>query len=269
MKTQGVIFDIKKYSIHDGPGIRTTVFLKGCPLSCWWCHNPESQHPEPETMALSRREMLADSASGRTDATVGRVTTVDEVIREIEKDAPFYDTSSGGATFSGGEPLAQSDFLCALLSACREREIHTAVDTSGFAPREVVESVRLLTDLFLYDLKLMDDTAHIRHTGVPVNPILENLKYLAEQDTQIHIRIPVIPGITDSEENFIRIAEFLSDIPTVKQIGLLPYNRLGDEKIRRLGRTNPMNGAESPSDNHMQSIQALFEERGYKVRIGG
>jgi pyruvate formate lyase activating enzyme len=207
--TTGIVFDIKKFSIHDGPGIRTTIFFKGCPLRCWWCHNPEGLTPEPELMIRANRCIRCDAcldvcphgAISRdgdkvfTDVAkclrcgtcvaacyaearqiVGQEMAAAQVMAEIERDVPFYDESGGGATFSGGEPLLQPDFLCELLSACRARGIHTAVDTCGFAPWEVLDSVRKYVDLFLYDLKLMDEARHRAFTGVSNALILSNLR---------------------------------------------------------------------------------------------
>ena len=165
---EGTIFRIKKYALHDGPGIRTTVFFKGCPLSCRWCHNPEGIDPRPQTM--SRR-----TSSGETDETVGRVIGVDALVKVIEKDVLFYDESGGGVTFSGGEPLGQPHFLEALLAACNRLEIHATLDTSGFAPVDVIDRVLSRLQLVLFDLKIMDAERHRRHTGVSNRIILENL----------------------------------------------------------------------------------------------
>jgi pyruvate formate lyase activating enzyme len=241
-----LIFDIKKFSIHDGPGIRTTVFFKACPLSCQWCHNPESQAPELEMMvrpsrciqcqaclsvcaqgAISWEYDLAftdmerctlcgacvEACHSEAREIVGREMTVAQVMTEIEKDIAFYEESGGGVTFSGGEPLQQRDFLLALLKGCKERGIHTAVDTSGFAAWETLDSVRQHVNLFLYDLKLMDDTRHQRFTGVSNELILRNLQMLSAHRHSILLRVPIIPGINDDDENIRQIGAFAATLP--------------------------------------------------------
>jgi pyruvate formate lyase activating enzyme len=284
----GLVFNIQRYSIQDGPGIRTTVFLKGCPLRCWWCHNPESQAPEPEITVIETRctqcgECLSacpQSAAGGFRGTdfqsvdagtvpilaerkwdcppslvrctrcgacveacptearqlVGRRMTVDEVLAEVLKDRLFYDDSGGGVTFSGGEPLVQPEFLMGLLAACRARAIHTAVDTSGYAPQEQLLSAAGLTDLFLYDLKTMDDARHLECTGVSNAAILENLIALGRVHQNIWIRIPIIPGFNDDAEQLDAAARFVASIPAVRQVSLLPYHPTGIHKSRWLGR---------------------------------
>jgi pyruvate formate lyase activating enzyme len=225
--TSGLIFDIKKYSIHDGPGIRTTLFLKGCPLACAWCHNPESQSSKPEMIfreqrcircgvcltACPRRAITWNGDGPLTDwaacqpcdacvtacyaearERIGREMTVAQALAEIERDRAFYDESGGGVTFSGGEPLMQSDFLAALLHACKAQDLHTAVDTCGFAAWETLDKVRGEVDLFLYDLKLMDDARHRAFTGVSNAPILANLQALSRLGHNLLIRIPLVPG---------------------------------------------------------------------------
>jgi pyruvate formate lyase activating enzyme len=258
----GIVFKIKKYAIHDGPGIRTTLFLKGCPLNCWWCHNPEGQQPESQPM------MSAPNATG-AEAVVGWTMSVDDAITEIEKDILFYDESGGGVTFSGGEPLMQATFLQALLRACHEREIHTAVDTSGYSPVETFAMVLPLVDLILFDLKIMDEEKHRHYTGVSNRDILENLKALFASETPHRIRFPVIPGITDTEENIRQVAEFLQSLGTVGRIDLLPLHRIADEKYRRLGMQNNASRLQPPSLDKMTQVLKQFEKYGFDVRTGG
>ncbi len=296
--TTGIVFDIKKFSIHDGPGIRTTIFLKGCPLSCWWCHNPEGQAMEPELLLRSERcigcgacletcEHGAISQDGEQIVTdracctacgacvevcyagareiVGREVTVAEVMDEIERDIAFYDQSGGGVTFSGGEPLTQPTFLCQLLQACKERGLHTALDTCGFARWDVLRGVREDVDLFLYDLKLMDDARHRAFTGVSNKPILENLRRLSRHGHRIVIRLPIIPGINDDEENLQQLGAFATDLPSLERVDLLPYHQIGRDKYRRLGKTCLMPETDPPSDAWLGKIAQNLRERGLRV----
>ncbi|KPL06975.1 hypothetical protein AMJ85_09940 [candidate division BRC1 bacterium SM23_51] len=264
---QGIIFDIKRYAIHDGPGIRVTVFLKGCPLRCLWCHNPEGQSPEPETM-IPRASGESPSFNSE-DEKAGRVMTVNEVMAEIEKDILFLDQSGGGATFSGGEPLMQPGFLTSLLQACREKDIHTVVDTCGYAPSDVFNSIAANVDLFLFDLKLLDDAEHENYTGASNRPILQNLTQLDEMGKRVIIRFPVVPQVTDTEENITNVVSFLSSLRTMRDVALLPYHNLGGQKYERLRRKDGMQGMESPASEGISRIQSLFESQGLRVTIGG
>lgn len=300
--TSGIVFDIKRFSLHDGPGIRTTVFLKGCGLRCWWCHNPESQRPHPELMlrpefcircgacmADCPRQAIAEADGGYVTNSewcdqcgdcvsacyadgremVGREMSVAEVIDEIFRDAAFYDEAKGGVTFSGGEPLLQADFLLALLQACKAHDLHTTVDTCGYAPTATLNRVREYVDLFLYDLKLMDEARHRQFTGVSNTLILHNLHLLAEHQHNIVVRIPVIPGVNADDESLQQMAAFLRELPTIERIDLLAYHHLGIEKYERLGRDNPMPPTQPPSESRMAHIQRFFEGCGFQVRIGG
>lgn len=260
--TEGTIFKIKKYALHDGPGIRTTVFFKGCPLSCRWCHNPEGIDPRPQT--ISRR-----TSSGDIDETVGTVIGVDELIKEIEKDVLFYDESGGGVTFSGGEPLAQPQFLEAALAACNQREIHATLDTSGFAPAADLDRTLPLLQLVLFDLKIMDAKQHHRYTGVSNRTILENLKRIAGSQTPVRIRVPLIPGITDGDDNLGEIARFAATLKTIQGVDLLPFHRIGGVKYRRLDLTDTMAGTAPPAPERVQAIKNRFESAGFNVSTGG
>jgi pyruvate formate lyase activating enzyme len=258
----GIIFKIKKYAIHDGPGIRTTIFLKGCPLDCWWCHNPEGKMSNPQVMKT-------DNCPGGRSEVVGKKMLVDEVIFEIEKDIIFYDESQGGVTFSGGEPLLQAQFLLAMLKACREKEIHTIVDTSGFAPAEIFVEICNMIDLVLFDLKLMDDEMHRRYTGVSNKTILKNLETLSGFNTPHHIRFPLIPGITDTDENVLSVAEFVRALGSVSRIDILPMHRIADGKYRRLGMQSKMANKQPPFPEEITTIKRQFEDFGFAVIVGG
>lgn len=300
--SQGLIFDIRKYSIHDGPGIRTTVFFKGCPLRCFWCHNPEGQSFTLEIMVrpgrclkecsecLSACEPTAlakiadipvldknkctvcgkcgDICPTQAIEIVGRRADLSGVMAEIEKDVIFFEESGGGVTFSGGEPLAQPDFLAALLSRCQKKEIHTAVDTCGFAPREALEKIVAKVDLYLYDLKLMDEEKHKKYTGESNRTILENLKRLAENEKKIVIRLPLVPGINDDEKNLLRTAEFLRSLKVVTQISLLPFHKLGKDKYKGLGKRDLSESFNSLSEERLEKIKGDLTSYGFTVLLG-
>jgi pyruvate formate lyase activating enzyme len=298
----GLIFDIKRYSIHDGPGIRTTLFFKGCPLRCAWCHNPESQAAAEEMMFRSRRcqrcgacvEACPEGAIGWSEdgpltdwsrcvrcgacalecyaearERIGRTLTVAEAMAEIERDVAFYDQSGGGVTFSGGEPLQQPEFLGALLRACQEREIHTAVDTSGFAPWETLEGLRADVDLFLYDLKIMDEARHRQFTGASNALILENLRRLSAMRHALLIRIPVIPGVNADFESVRELGAFIAGLPQVSGVELLPYHRIALDKYERLNLPYGLPEVQPPSEVQMREIAQQLAQWGLAVRQGG
>ena len=298
---RGVVFDIRRFSVHDGPGLRTTVFFKGCPLRCYWCHNPESQHRRLESLYWPERCLQCQSCvaacpqgairwererpvideakctlSGAcaracyADARqiAGRYMTVAEVMSEIERDVSFYDSSGGGATFSGGEPLLQADFLKALLEACRAAEIHTALDTSGFATWEILERVRRLVDLFLYDIKLMDPVRHRKYTLVFNPRILDNLQRLARLGHKIVVRVPIIPGINDDLENLRATGAFTAGLG-LSRIDLLPYHAAAMSKYERLHRAYRLPGLQTHSDERMSEIVHLLEGFDLQVHVGG
>ena len=263
----GTIFNIQRYAIHDGPGIRVTVFLKGCPLRCWWCHNPESQRKNIESVQHST--MLDDNSCIVEEENIGNVMRVTDVMWEIEKDRIFFDESGGGVTFSGGEPLMQPEFLKTLLEQCKEEELHTVLDTTGYASPEIFDSIFDDVDLFLYDLKLIDDALHYQYTGVSNALILENLQKFSQQKKPLWIRFPVIPGITDTQKNIIDILDCITNIQGIEQINLLPYHRIGEGKYQRFLLENKMAGVVPPSKEQMQTLKAEFEQHGFTVKIGG
>lgn len=266
LSSWGIVFDIRHFSVHDGPGIRTSVFLKGCPLKCSWCHNPESQQGKIE------RIIRTDKFNGtlfRHSETIGRKVTDKEIINEIASQIAFFDESKGGVTFSGGEPLAQPRFLKNLLRGCRMLNIHTAIDTSGFAPQSVLHEIAPLTDLFLFDLKLIDEQEHIHHTGVSNRIILENLQYLFRIGADIRLRIPLIPGITDTERNLLAIAEIANNAGNVKGVDLLPYHSMAADKYNRLGISyNLKHLGPYPAEKAEKALH-LFTENNISATIGG
>lgn len=247
---KGYIFDIKKFALHDGPGIRATVFLSGCSLNCIWCHNPES------------RIKLEGDKKGPN-----REVESDYIIDELLKDLPFYDESGGGITFSGGEPFVQYDFLKDLLKKCTELSLHAAVDTTGFVEEEIFRDVIPFADLFLYDLKVMDPDKHKRFTGVSNKIILDNLKVLSESGKEVVIRFPVIPGYNDDKKNLYETAEFLSGLNDIKKIDLLPYHRYGMSKYKRLNLD--MKNIQSPTSKNLSEIKDIFESYKMEVSFGG
>jgi len=301
MKT-GIIFDIKHYAIHDGPGIRTTVFLKGCPLACRWCHNPEGIDPAPfwvyqpercircgacvencpqQALRLTPQGVVPSGLPCRkcfvctqicpaeARQQIGRRVTAAEMLSEIQKDIPFYDTSGGGVTFSGGEPLMQHEFLLELLKLCGSEHIHRAVDTTGFADPDVLTAVAAHTDLFLYDLKMMDAAKHEKYTGVSNRLILDNLKQLANLKTALIIRIPLIPGVNDDDDNLDRTGAFLHALQGIKKVDVLPYHAFQKSKYIRFGINHRGDSITPPSAEMLSRARERLESFGLEVRIGG
>ena len=300
MKT-GTIFDIKKYSINDGPGIRTTVFFSGCPLSCLWCHNPESQSLTPQLLYRAGRCLLCGACveacpeeaislesekrivtnrskckrcqtcvatcySGAREFS-GHEVTVNEVMAQIEREIPFYDQSGGGVTFSGGEPLMQPTFLAALLKACRKQEIHTVVDTSGFANWNVFAEIHTDVDLFLYDLKHMDSFRHREVTGVPNEVILKNLRRLCATGAKCLVRIPLIPGINDDDKNLTESGNFLASLPHIEGVELMAYHDIAQAKYEALDREYALVETKPPTQAEIFQAAEMLRSYGLNVVI--
>jgi pyruvate formate lyase activating enzyme len=261
----GLIFDIRSFSVHDGPGIRLTVFLKGCPLRCPWCHNPESQENTNETMTSQKK--LGGKTFIRTEK-IGRLMSVTEVMESIVKDIPFFEESGGGVTLSGGEPLMQPEFSAALLKACRKQGIHTALDTSGHAEPEIIDMILPHTDLFLYDLKFADDTQHQHYTGASNQLVLKNLKKISLAGKPIMIRIPLIPEITDTKENLSELKHIIEQTKGIRRIDLLPYHPTGISKYERLGKTCRQAARNSYDQSKAEEIKEYFMNVAPTISIG-
>lgn len=305
----GIIFDIKKFAINDGPGIRTTIFFKGCPLSCVWCHNPESITFKPQKM-FNASKCIADQgctecadACPQTAITfidglpfvdgskcnmcgtcadvcptlaiemVGRNMTVDELMKELEKDRVFFDESGGGVTFSGGEALSQGEFLTEMLDACGKADIHRTLDTTGLAPTPKLMEIAKRVDLFLYDLKMMDTKRHRKFCGVDNDLILTNLRALAEADAEINIRIPLINGVNSDDANVEATAQFIATLPgaTTKPIwvNLLPFHNIAVKKYERLGESCDLTGMAEPEKDELDHVIGIFAKHGVQARVGG
>jgi pyruvate formate lyase activating enzyme len=298
---RGLVFDIQRFSVHDGPGIRTTVFMKGCPLRCLWCSNPESQELRPVLMvrdvncrqcgacrqACPEAAISVDEDNGRAidwaacsqclecaeaclyDALTacGKVMEVEAIVDEVLRDEDFYRNSGGGVTVSGGEPLTQSEFVSRLLEECKERGLHTAVETSGYGPWERMETILHFTDLILFDVKHLESLAHSRATGVPNDVILENLERASAVEGQrVWIRIPLISDFNDSGEHIEKIAELGRKLG-VEKISLLPYHEGGRSKCRQLGRPYGYPEGRAPSKEHLKHLKKLLEQRGLTVTV--
>jgi pyruvate formate lyase activating enzyme len=297
----GLIFDIQHYAVHDGPGIRTLVFLKGCPLRCQWCCNPESQsfseqlnyighkciscfsclqkcpyssiHKSGEKVAFNYQLCMAcahkpciDSCEGEALKVCGKTYTVSEVVETVYKDIDFYRNSGGGVTFSGGEPFAQPEFLLALLKACKERNVHTAIETCGYGNTADIKMMIPFTDMFLYDLKIINTKLHEKYMGKPNEVILENLAVLASSGKNVIIRIPMIPGITDTLENLGQIAE-LSKQYGIKEINLEPYHSLGEEKYTEFGMPGKPEYTSCYTETDLRNFVSFFNEKGLLCEV--
>jgi pyruvate formate lyase activating enzyme len=299
----GLIFDLKRYAINDGPGIRMTIFMKGCPLKCTWCHNPESISPKPQKLFTAAKCIgcgecvkacpnqacqltpqgivtnldlcqlcgrCADVCPTEATEISGKYETIDSLLEKIEQEIIFFDQSGGGVTISGGEPLFHHEYLLALLDACQQKDIHCTVDTSGFAKTEILLAVAEKTDLFLYDLKMMDEVRHKQYTGVCNQKILGNLKILAETGAEINIRIPLIKGINDDEKNIRQTAEFIVNLSGPKKpVNILPYHNIAIPKYLKLGQTYHSDELDEPSESVQQQVIKIFTEYGLEAKIGG
>lgn len=265
-KMQGTIFDIKHFAVHDGPGIRQTIFFKGCPLSCWWCHNPESQNPNPESFI---RVNKLDEKVFRKEEIIGYEISANNLLKVIKGDKIFFEESTGGVTFSGGEPLMQAGFLYDILKLCKKDNIHTCVDTTGFAPLKTIQKIAELTDCFLFDIKIIDNELHQEYTGVPVDSILDNLQWLDQNNKHVVLRFPVIPGITNTEKNISEIKLLLQSFKSINQIDLLPYHNISNGKYNRFKMENKMKDAKTISDEEILKLKSDFESIDFRVGIGG
>lgn len=298
---QGTIFNIQRFSLHDGPGIRTIIFFKGCALRCKWCSNPESHSPKPQILfvpmncihcnrcvqvcpknAISVKDgkkvidynkcdmcglCIENCCSGALEMS-GRKVGVEELIQELKKDSVYYSQSGGGITLSGGETLLQPDFAAELLKACKQEGWNTAIETANFANRNALEKVMPYADLFLADLKIFDSEKHKYYTGQSNEKIIENIKYIAQSDKKIIIRIPIIPSVNDDVENMYNTVKFANSIG-IKEINLLPYHRLGINKYSYLGYDYSLNEILPPPKEKMQELKRIVENAGIKCKIGG
>lgn len=259
MEAKGRIFDIQKYSIHDGPGIRTIIFLKGCALRCRWCCNPESQEFDIQPMMFEGKEKI-----------MGTDVTVEDVMPVIKQDMFYYNRSGGGVTLSGGESLLQPNFAPHLLHACKDYGINTAIETTGFAKWEVIQKYLPYLDYVLMDIKHMNSAKHKEFTTRSNELILENAYKIAESGmVNMTIRVPVIPTFNDTSEEISDIARFAASLPGVERLHLLPYHRLGQGKYEGLGRPYLMDGIDLIPNEHMKELLSAAQKSGLKCQIGG
>ena len=256
--TKGRIFNIQRFSIHDGPGIRTIVFFKGCYMRCAWCCNPESQSKEIETIIEKGKEKI-----------VGRDVTVSDIMPEILSDLHYYRRSGGGVTLSGGEVLCQADFAAELLIACKQEGLHTAVESASSAPFSEIEKILPYVDTYLMDIKHMDSAKHKEYTGIGNERILENAKKIAQSGVELIIRTPVIPGFNDTPKDIRAISHFARTLTGVREHHLLPYHRLGMDKYAGLGRKYSLTEIEPPTKEKMEYLLSVAETSGLKCKIGG
>ena len=242
---QGKIINITRFCTDDGPGIRTTVFLKGCPLRCIWCHNPESQKSDEEQYVNGE--------------IVGKTISVQEILDEILKDKVFYETSGGGVTISGGEPLFQPEFTIRILKACKEQGIHTAIETSGFATKEIFSKVIEYCDLVLFDIKETDAKKLLEYTGATLNIVLQNLKIVNDMKIPFVIRLPIIPGINDRNEHFLKVKAIAEGLAFCRGIEIMPYHKLGEYKYQQLGKEYLCRNIVEPSKNDVEKWKSLLK----------
>jgi pyruvate formate lyase activating enzyme len=286
----GLVFNVQRFSLQDGPGVRSTVFMKGCPLACAWCHNPESRDPQIEFIRMRHRcmacgicseeELAEPSVQYRGEAdveacptgalqAVGQEMGTAELVENLLRDRIFFDESGGGVTFSGGEPLMQAPFVIEAMSLLRAEGVHTALDTCGYADRQDLAQAASHACLVLYDLKLMDDSRHQTATGVSNITILQNLVALSRIHSAIWVRVPVIPGINDDPANMEATADFLKPLHGIRQVDLLPYHPLGEAKFPRVGLSYGLHGTHTPSTEDLENLAKLFRARGLTTMIGG
>ncbi|MHC1684993.1 MAG: [formate-C-acetyltransferase]-activating enzyme [Clostridiaceae bacterium] len=272
---KGTIFNIQRYSLHDGTGIRTLIFFKGCPLHCPWCCNPESQSFEIEQGKLKSKCINCKVCSYFTDecpsgalTTFGKQVTVEELLKEIEKDILFYNTSNGGVTLSGGEVLAQADFATALLKEVKLLGINTAIETSGNGNTEKLEKLSDYLDLILFDLKIMDETLAKEILGADLNLIKKNFQLLVQKGKEVIPRVPLIPGYTISDENIDKIIDFVKSL-NLKEIHILPFHQYGSNKYEYINKTYELKELKPPTEEEVNSIKEKMERQGLEVIIGG
>jgi pyruvate formate lyase activating enzyme len=265
---KGLIFSFKRYAIHDGPGIRVTFFMKGCPLDCWWCHNPEGK--ESCQVSVERTDRVGDMEFKSTEV-VGREYTPAEIVSLAARDRVFMEQSGGGVTFSGGEPLLQHAFLRETLSELKTAGYHTTVDTSGYAAPEKLRSVIPFTDLFLYDIKHLNPETHLKYTGVKNDVIISNLDMLLREGAEVWLRIPVIPGVTSGTAYMEELRKFIEARKPGKitMINLLPYHKTGSSKYRRFGLPDRMTAVTQVSDSRLEEYIEILNKTGIRVKKGG
>jgi len=302
MSERGIIFNVERYCLHDGPGVRTVVFLKGCPLRCFWCQNPEGLNRKREIQFIVRNCIMCRTCASVCPANAhqfvedrhiflrercidcgrcvescpagalqytGREVSVEEVVEEVLQDKDYYDLSKGGVTLSGGEPLMQPEFSKAVLEGCKLMGIHTAIETSLFAPWESVEMVLPYVDLIMFDIKHIESSVHKRVTGVSNELILENArKLLFEAKVPLIVRTPIVPTVNDSREVVVKIAEFIRSSSNLEYYELLPFHKLGQSKYQNLGLEYPAKDLERPSKEKMLELARAAEGVGVKVRVG-
>ena len=298
---KGLVTDIQRFSIHDGPGIRTTVFLKGCNLHCFWCHNPETISVKPELQLFLERcigcgacfercvngahameggervfhrelcracGVCVETCYAQALVLMGQFKTVEQVVEEVLRDKPFYDTSGGGVTLSGGEPLLQFEFSYAILERCRQEGLHTAIETAANFPWERIEAILPVTDLVMMDVKLLDSERHREYTGVPNERILANARRLGEQDKPLIVRTPIVPGVNDAPDEIAAIARFAAELPALLCYELLPFHPMATSKYVGLGRDYGARELKTPSRERMDALADVARHAGITVRHG-